>query len=115
MVGRRGGGGGRRRGPTGDWSLDTAAQRGGEGEGGTLDGLAAQARALPGGTPTTAIVVVSTSQIEPHASGLSCTRLRGVERMALEQRCADTIDDVAVRVIDPRAAHTRARERSSSG
>src|SRR5688500_18277583 len=55
-----------------------------------LEELAARGRELPGGTPQTAILVVSSSQIEPHASGMACIAC-GAERLSLEHHRAETV------------------------
>jgi hypothetical protein len=60
--------------------------------------IEACARELPGGTPATAIVVVSSSQIEPHARSLSCIVCD--QFVHVEQHRASTIDGLAVRVLD---------------
>lgn len=56
------------------------------------------ARQLPGGTPETAFVVVSSSQIEPHASGITC--LACDAPMDLVQHRATTENGIAVRALD---------------
>jgi hypothetical protein len=76
-----------------------ARDRQGKAKAAFLEELAARARELPGGTPTDAILVVSSSQIEPHAAGLECVAC-GAERMTLEQHRAETIDGISVRAID---------------
>ena len=75
--------------------------------------LTQAARELPGGTAATAVVVVSSSQIEPQASGFS--GLACDAPMKLLQHRATTEDGVAVRVLDlecracggPRTAYFR--------
>ena len=75
--------------------------------------LAECARALPGGTPATALVVMSSSQIEPQATAMTCVVCD--ETMNLANHRAATIEGHAVRVIDlecracgsPRTVHFR--------
>jgi hypothetical protein len=77
----------------------SARRRNADAKAAFLEELAARARELPGGTASSAILVVSSSQIEPHASGLECVAC-GAERMTLEHHRAETIDGVAVRALD---------------
>jgi hypothetical protein len=80
--------------------------------------LAAAAAELPGGTAATAVVVVSSSQIEPQLGRFTC--LACDAPMDLEQHRATTEDGIAVRALDlacrqcggPRTAYFRI-ERSS--
>jgi hypothetical protein len=62
------------------------------------EALAEHARACPGGTPETAFVVVSSSQIDPHAEGLDCVVCDGT--MLVVQHRAATFEGVSVRVLD---------------
>ena len=80
-----------------------------------LEELAACARQLPLGTPPSALVVVSSSQIEPHARKLECLACDDDGPMNIEQHRAETIDGISVRAIDlecracgsPRTAYFR--------
>jgi hypothetical protein len=79
-----------------------------------LEELAAAARELPGGTPQSAIVVVSSAQIEPHAAGMSCLVCED-GGLRVEQHRAETLEGIAVRTLDlscgacdsPRTAYFR--------
>jgi len=64
-----------------------------------LDELEACTRKLPGGTPATAIVVEASSVIEPHALKLACLACDD-GRMAVDQHRAETVDALAVRIVD---------------
>jgi hypothetical protein len=56
------------------------------------------AKELPGGTAASAIVVVSSSQIDPHVGRYTC--LACDARMDLAQHRATTEDGIAVRALD---------------
>ena len=64
-----------------------------------LEQLEACTRELPGGTPATALVVAASSVVEPAALKLECLAC-DEGRMAVEQHRADTVDDIAVRIVD---------------
>ncbi len=80
--------------------------------------LAAAARELPGGTPASAVVVVSSAQIEPHVSRYTC--LACDSTMDIAQHRATTEDGLAVRALDlvcrecggPRTAYYRIEKAS---
>src|SRR4051812_381260 len=61
--------------------------------------LAECARELPGGTAATALVVMSSSQIEPRATALECLVCDDGRMDAANHRAA-TVDGHAVRIID---------------
>jgi hypothetical protein len=60
--------------------------------------LAERAVAYPGGTAQSAIVVISSSQIDPHAERLECIVCDGT--MSIVQHRAATLHGIAVRVLD---------------
>ena len=62
------------------------------------DEIAECVRALPGGTAKTAIVVASSSQVEPHAADLTCVACDGA--LSLDQHRAVTVDARPVRIVD---------------
>ena len=66
-----------------------------------LEELAACTRELPGGTPESAIVVVSSAQIEPHATSMSCLACED-GRLSVALHRAETLEGVAVRTLDLR-------------
>src|SRR5688572_377905 len=71
-------------------------QRNARGRAAFLEELAAAARELPGGTPGSAFVVVSSAQIEPQASRIECLACDD-GRLDLAQHRAETVDGVPVR------------------
>ena len=66
-----------------------------------LEELAAAARQLLGGTPSSAFVVAASSQIDVQALRTECLACDD-GRMEIAQHRAETVDDVAVRAIDLR-------------
>jgi hypothetical protein len=79
-----------------------------------LEELSAAARQLPGGTPGSAFVVASSSQVEPQATRLECLACDD-GRLQIEHHRAETVEGTAVRAIDlacracgsPRTAYYR--------